>query len=233
MATIVDAAGRQTVPTRPPRLATPEPLDVPRWTDDEVDYNLALDQLGQMLGSMGQQTTSEPSVSMGLPKLGLGLAKRGDWLAAAQTTQAPQPEPTPTASSGRGGYSGVGGANAYGYSGRTGVAGTKGTGMLGLNQRFSDNLSRMNAAMKAAGLGTFGITDGWRSYEAQVDVKKRKPGLAATPGTSIHGIGLAADLKVTAAQSRWIQQNGARYGVYLPMPSKEPWHVQAIPSSLR
>ena len=38
------------------------------------------------------------------------------------------------------------------------------------------------------------VTDSYRSYGAQVDVYGRKPDLAAVPGTSNHGLGLALDL---------------------------------------
>jgi len=84
--------------------------------------------------------------------------------------------------------------------------------------------------MKAAGLGTFSITDGFRSYAAQVDVKRRKPNLAATPGRSIHGLGLAADIKATRAQKEWLHKNGARFGLYAPIFKKEDWHFQLLPS---
>ena len=85
-------------------------------------------------------------------------------------------------------------------------------------------LGAANAAMKASGLGTFTITDGWRSYAAQVEAKRKKGRLAATPGRSVHGIGMAADLGLTRRQFEWLKENGARFGLQ-NLPS-ESWHWQ-------
>ncbi|WP_324277311.1 NlpC/P60 family protein [Blastococcus brunescens] len=53
-------------------------------------------------------------------------------------------------------------------------------------------------AMSAAYAGAFGgpicITDSYRTYASQVNLYGRKPALAAVPGTSNHGWGLAVDL---------------------------------------
>lgn len=73
-----------------------------------------------------------------------------------------------------------------------------------------------------------GITDAYRSYESQVDVAARKGlysqgGLAAVPGTSDHGWGLAVDLKLDDAAQTWMRANGSRYGFAEDTP-REPWH---------
>ncbi|WP_454049922.1 M15 family metallopeptidase [Cellulomonas sp. Marseille-Q8402] len=75
---------------------------------------------------------------------------------------------------------------------------------------------------------TIGITDSYRSYESQVDVAARKGlysqgGLAAVPGTSDHGWGMAVDLKLDDAAQSWMRANGARYGFVEDTP-REPWH---------
>ncbi|HEY0187346.1 MAG TPA: M15 family metallopeptidase [Cellulomonas sp.] len=75
---------------------------------------------------------------------------------------------------------------------------------------------------------TIGITDSYRSYEAQVDVAERKGlysegGLAAVPGTSDHGWGLAVDLDLDDAAQSWMRANGSRYGFEEDTP-REPWH---------
>lgn len=82
------------------------------------------------------------------------------------------------------------------------------------------------------------ITDSYRSYEEQVDVKKRKGAFAATPGTSNHGWGLALDLGsninvATSAEHRWMDANAPAFGWENPWWAKdsnpangqfEPWH---------
>jgi hypothetical protein len=93
----------------------------------------------------------------------------------------------------------------------------------------------MDAARVAAGGAPLCVTDSYRSYAAQVDVFARKPGLAAVPGRSKHGWGLAVDFcggvqSFDGEAHHWMQANAARYGWVHPawaepggsMP--EPWH---------
>lgn len=73
-----------------------------------------------------------------------------------------------------------------------------------------------------------GVTDSYRSYDQQVDVARRKGlysegGLAAKPGTSQHGWGLAVDLDLDAAAQSWMRTHGGRYGFVEDTP-REPWH---------
>lgn len=81
------------------------------------------------------------------------------------------------------------------------------------------------------------ITDSYRSYEEQVDLVRRKGlysegGLAATPGTSNHGWGLAVDADVTDPETRaWLQQNGPRFGWVEAVP-REPWHWEFRPNQV-
>jgi hypothetical protein len=78
------------------------------------------------------------------------------------------------------------------------------------------------------------ITDSYRSYEEQVDLAHRKGlyrngGLAAVPGTSNHGWGLAVDADVTdPAVREWLEVNGPRYGFVNAVP-REPWHWEYRP----
>jgi hypothetical protein len=77
------------------------------------------------------------------------------------------------------------------------------------------------------------VTDGYRPYEDQVKVFQSKPGLAAKPGTSRHGWGLAVDM--SSAQANELDKLGllGKWGFDRPMwPGKaggvkEPWHVEA------
>ncbi|MBW3606729.1 MAG: M15 family metallopeptidase [Actinobacteria bacterium] len=66
---------------------------------------------------------------------------------------------------------------------------------------------------------TIGVTDSYRSYEAQVAVKTAKGYLAATPGRSNHGWGLALDLDTggwDGTAMRWLQANAHRFGWHHP-----------------
>ena len=71
------------------------------------------------------------------------------------------------------------------------------------------------------------VTDSYRSYEQQVDLVRRKGlysqgGLAAQPGTSQHGWGLAVDLDLDEGAQAWMRANAARFGFAEDVP-REPW----------
>ncbi|PRZ08655.1 D-alanyl-D-alanine carboxypeptidase-like protein [Isoptericola sp. CG 20/1183] len=81
------------------------------------------------------------------------------------------------------------------------------------------------------------ITDSYRSYAAQVAVRAAKPHLAAVPGTSNHGWGLALDLSTPisggrSAEYAWLRVNGPDYGWDNPAWARldgskpEPWHFE-------
>ncbi|PRY18177.1 M15 family metallopeptidase [Kineococcus rhizosphaerae] len=83
------------------------------------------------------------------------------------------------------------------------------------------------------------VTDAYRSLAEQVDVKARKPGLAAVPGTSRHGLGLAVDLgggvqDANAVQHQWLDRNAALFGFVNPAWAQgspgpfEPWHWEYV-----
>ena len=84
-------------------------------------------------------------------------------------------------------------------------------------------------AADAAAQGVhIGVTDSYRSYDAQVSLAQRKGlyrngGLAATPGTSNHGWGRALDLDLDAKAQAWLRANAGRYGFVEDVP-REPWH---------
>ncbi|MFN8052185.1 MAG: M15 family metallopeptidase [Acidimicrobiales bacterium] len=102
---------------------------------------------------------------------------------------------------------------------------------IGGGHRLSPTAANAFLQMKAAAASqgvTIGVTDSYRSYDAQVDVARRKGlysqgGLAAKPGTSDHGLGLALDLDLDAPALAWMRANGARYGFVADTP-RESWH---------
>jgi len=81
------------------------------------------------------------------------------------------------------------------------------------------------------------ITDAYRPYDDQVRLKAIKPYLAAVPGTSQHGWGLAIDIggNVPSGTSReyvWLRTHGPDYGWDNPAWARpngskpEPWHFE-------
>ena len=87
--------------------------------------------------------------------------------------------------------------------------------------------TKLSAAAEADGV-TIGVTDSYRSYDAQVDVANRKGlysqgGLAAKPGTSDHGLGLALDLDLDTNALSWMRANAGRFGFVEDTP-RESWH---------
>ena len=80
-----------------------------------------------------------------------------------------------------------------------------------------------------------GITDSYRPYEEQVDLARRKGlysqgGLAAKPGTSEHGWGMATDLDLNGKALSWMRQNADKYGFVMNVP-RENWHWAYRPKS--
>jgi LAS superfamily LD-carboxypeptidase LdcB len=98
----------------------------------------------------------------------------------------------------------------------------------------AESLTRMLADAQKAGVH-IGVTDSYRPYAEQVDLAKRKGlysqgGLAAKPGTSEHGWGMAADLDLNGKATSWMKQHGADYG-FVNNVSREPWHWAYKPKS--
>jgi hypothetical protein len=95
-------------------------------------------------------------------------------------------------------------------------------------------MNRMIADARAQGV-TIGITDSYRDYASQERLAATKGlysqgGLAATPGTSNHGWGVATDLDLDNRAQQWMRDNGWRYGFVEDVP-REPWHWTYRPAS--
>jgi len=81
-----------------------------------------------------------------------------------------------------------------------------------------------------------GITDSYRPYDEQVDLARRKGlysqgGLAAKPGTSEHGWGMAADLDLDGKAQAWMRQNASKYG-FVNNVARESWHWAYKPNGV-
>lgn len=82
------------------------------------------------------------------------------------------------------------------------------------------------------------VTDAYRSLGEQQSVYYRRPGFAAVPGRSNHGLGLAVDLcggveRSGSAEFVWMEKNSKRYGWFHPSWAYsspfEPWHWEYDP----
>jgi LAS superfamily LD-carboxypeptidase LdcB len=98
----------------------------------------------------------------------------------------------------------------------------------------AQHLNELMADAKKAGV-SISVTDAYRSYDDQVAIAKEKGlytqgGLAAAPGTSEHGWGLAVDLGLDATSQAWMKQHAKEYGFVDNVP-RESWHWQFAPTS--
>jgi D-alanyl-D-alanine carboxypeptidase len=99
----------------------------------------------------------------------------------------------------------------------------------------AESLTKMMADAEKDGV-KIGITDSYRPYTEQVDLARRKGlysqgGLAAKPGTSEHGWGMAADLDLNSKALSWMKQNGEKYG-FVNNVARENWHWAYKPKSV-
>jgi len=102
----------------------------------------------------------------------------------------------------------------------------------------ADALEQLNAAYRRHFGQNLSVTSSYRDYDGQVEARKVRGGLAATPGTSNHGRGLAADLdgfgdvgQFDTPSYIWMTANAGAYGWIHPSymgpggPGPlEPWH---------
>ena len=102
-------------------------------------------------------------------------------------------------------------------------------------------MSLLNAEFKKVFKKDIRFNQGYRTYAEQVYLKQwwtsmGKPQNAATPGTSNHGTGMAADLSApfgsyNTPEHEWLVQHAPSYGWNWPLPMRpggrgpqEPWH---------
>lgn len=104
----------------------------------------------------------------------------------------------------------------------------------------TDHLMEPNAAFALASMINAATRDGvvlgigntYRDYAGQVAAYQRyqsgQGALAADPGTSVHGWGLAVDFNITPQNHAWLVENAARFGFSNPFGTSfdavENWH---------
>lgn len=99
-------------------------------------------------------------------------------------------------------------------------------------------MTRLNEAFRAEFGENIAIDLSYRSYADQVRAKQLFGGLAATPGTSNHGLGLAIDTwewkayDFGSARYEWLVAHGPDYGWVCPAASEkgnpEYWHFEYV-----
>lgn len=103
-----------------------------------------------------------------------------------------------------------------------------------LAKTAASSWQEMSAAAAADGV-QLGLSDSYRSYDAQVAVRASRGDRVATaePGHSVHGLGTAVDVNVGDPKVvAWLKANSARFGWQNPAwaqePGKnlEPWHYE-------
>ncbi|MDT0156104.1 M15 family metallopeptidase [Microbacterium sp. ARD32] len=129
---------------------------------------------------------------------------------------------------------------------------------VSLRPAAADALSRMGDAARAAGAGSMGVNNAYRSYGLQQitysrfvrsEGESKADAGSARPGHSEHQTGLAVDVVAcgggcsglgafgTTSQSRWVVQHGWEYGFIVRYEDgatqktgymPEPWHLRYI-----
>ncbi|KGM13628.1 M15 family metallopeptidase [Cellulomonas bogoriensis] len=103
-------------------------------------------------------------------------------------------------------------------------------------------LAELNTNFRAVYGRDLCLTDSYRPLAVQRRLAQTKPTLAATPGRSNHGWGLAVDLCNTvtgnASAMEWLRANGPTYGWDNPPWARrggsgpyEPWHWEYTPGT--
>jgi zinc D-Ala-D-Ala carboxypeptidase len=100
-------------------------------------------------------------------------------------------------------------------------------------------LARLNIAYRARFGHNLCLTDSYRTIASQESLAARKPGLAAVPGTSEHGMGLAVDFcdgvqAYRSVEYNWMRANAPAFGwqnpawAIPPSSREEPWHWEYV-----
>jgi zinc D-Ala-D-Ala carboxypeptidase len=204
----------------------------------QADLSVRVDALARPA-----RAQARPSVPGAVQRPATSPAATPEATPAPTPIPTPSPSPTPT----RTGFPPIPGCDAS-----VPAPGTVSNGRLGeehLCPVGDGHLLRPDAAaaylaLRGAYEGAFGdapcLTDSYRSLAAQEELAGRKPGLAAHPGTSEHGWGLAVDLgcgveDATSPAHGWMLEHGGTYGWVNPAWARpgglrpEPWHWEFVP----
>jgi len=198
---------------------------VEQLTDDATRRTADLDRQTQALRVSADRTAAQ-------------LSAAASRLAGARTAQAAAARSAATARSGPALCTGSSGGYANGFLDPAALCPLDGaTGRLRADAAAAFN--RMTAAHRADRGSGLCVTDSYRSYAGQLSVFRRKPALAAVPGTSRHGLGVAIDFgcgveRFGSSSYRWMKANAGRFGWIHPSWAEpggglpEPWHWEYV-----
>ncbi len=104
-----------------------------------------------------------------------------------------------------------------------------------LQSEAATALTGMNTVYRSVFGHNICLDDSYRSLARQYGTRATRGYLAATPGTSMHGWGLAVDIckeALNGASGRWIRANASTFGWANPAWAKtskyEPWHWEYV-----
>ncbi len=131
------------------------------------------------------------------------------------------------------------GGSANGFLDRSALCALDGAPGHALRADAAAAFNRMTAAARADRGSRLCVNDSYRSYAGQISVFRRTPRLAAVPGTSRHGLGVAVDLgcgveRFGSGGYRWMKANAGRFGWVHPAWAEpggglpEPWHWEYV-----
>ncbi len=222
LAALVGAAGGAVVDSRPNVVAT-------QLTEGRVTLDMT---------ALSRQSNAVVSRSVIRAKAAVPLADIPD-PANVSLPKPPPPDPTPY------GFPSVPGCDAsLAEDPANGQISDEHLCPIGGGEMLRPDAAAAFLALNAAYQERFGvpleISDSYRSLREQRILRSQKPGLAARPGTSEHGFGLAVDLNggvesYYSKQHKWMRANAPRYGWELPKWARdgngreEPWHWEYTP----
>ncbi|WP_084105827.1 D-alanyl-D-alanine carboxypeptidase family protein [Demequina sp. NBRC 110056] len=131
---------------------------------------------------------------------------------------------------------------SLGWEGRNGRLTKDSLCSIGGGEQLRNDAAVAFAELNARFKEEFGrdicLSDTYRTLSGQYATKASQGWLAATPGKSVHGWGLAIDLCRTDARGAakaWLEENGRTWGWVNPGWAKsskwEPWHWEYLPGT--
>jgi len=214
--------------------ATARPMGTP-----EVGPNRQAPQLGRISGAQGFQGVNQ-MVDAGnqAAQARLDIKRQQANIAKRAAADADFGSKQPYAYTGAR-YAGSG--QQYARQQATRQSGGSLGGRFGIRPEASNAFTKMESSFARVFGSGIPVQEGFRSFQRQVELynlyRSGRGNLAAKPGTSNHGSGIAVDLggafmNANSPQHRWLQVNGPKFGWVWAgrnFSQVEPWHWEYHP----